>query len=79
MKILWRKPMNLEKFMNDLRDDILRIGNRAVKEAQKESLKKGIPNVYMLNNTIFFQLPNGKITSKIPEIFKTKELRLVID
>ena len=62
--------MDFEKFINELRNDIIRIGNRAVKEAQKESLKWGVPNVYMLDNTIFFQLPNGEITSKVPDMFK---------
>ena len=38
--------MNIEKIKLELKDAILRIDNRAVKDAQKESLKKGVPNVY---------------------------------
>ena len=66
--------MDFEKFINELRNDIIRIGNRAVKKAQLNSLKKGVPNVYMLNDKIFFQLPDGEITSKVPEMFKKNKL-----
>ncbi len=53
--------------MNDFEDLILKIGNKAVKDAQKESLKKGIANVYSKNKQLFFQLSNGKITQEIPK------------
>ena len=48
---------------NDLSEQILKIGNRAVKKAQEENLKKGIPNVYCINGKIIFELPNGEITT----------------
>lgn len=44
----------------------LRIGNKAVKEAQKENLRKGIPNVYSKNGKIYYQLPNLEITTENP-------------
>jgi len=47
----------------------LKIGNRAVKQAQKEAKIKNIPNVFSRNNKIYFELPNGEITTKIPEIY----------
>jgi len=50
--------------------EILRIGNKAVKEAQIDSLKRGIPNVYSLNGVIFYQLPDGTITTEQPEEYK---------
>ena len=53
--------------MNSLENLILKIGNKAVKDAQKESLKKGIANVYSKNKQLFFQLPNGEITQEIPK------------
>ena len=65
-----KKQEYIDKLALELRDEILRIGNRAVKEAQLESLKRGVPTVYMLNNTMFYQLPNGEITSKLPNEFK---------
>ena len=47
-----------------LSDKILRLGNRAVKKAQENNLKKGIPNVYCINGKIVFELPNGEFTTK---------------
>lgn len=46
--------------------EILRIGNRAVKKAQEENRKKGIPNVYDINGHLYYELPNGKLTTKDP-------------
>ncbi len=50
--------------------DIITIGNRAVRKAQQESLKKGIPNVYCKNGKFYFELPDGTITTEVPEIYK---------
>ena len=46
--------------------DFLRIGNRAVKKAQEENRKKGIPNVYSYNGHIYYELPNGELTKENP-------------
>ena len=46
--------------------EMLRIGNRAVKKAQEKNRKKGIANVYIKNEKIYFELPNGKITTVSP-------------
>ena len=46
--------------------DLLRIGNRAVKRAQEENRKKGIPNVYDINGHLYYELPNGELTTKDP-------------
>jgi len=46
--------------------EVLRIGNTAVRRAQEENRKLGIPNAYSLNGKIFFELPNGEITTKNP-------------
>jgi hypothetical protein len=50
--------------------DIITIGNRAVRKAQKESLKKGVPNVYCKDGKFYFELPDGTITTKVPEVYK---------
>ena len=52
------------------RDMVLRIGKRAVKEAQARSLKNGVPNVYSRNGKPYFELPSGEITSVVPEEYK---------
>jgi len=56
--------------MSNLDAMILKIGNEAVKKAQRESLEKGIANVYSRNGQIFFQLPDGTITQEIPKEYK---------
>jgi hypothetical protein len=60
--------MDHEEFYQ-LRDFILKSGNYSVKKAQENSLKKGIPNVYSKNGTLYYELPNGEITSKIPAVY----------
>ncbi len=41
-----------------------------MRKAQEESLKKGVPNVYCKNGNFYFELPDGTITTEIPEIYK---------
>ena len=53
--------------------EIIKIGNRAVKKAQQESLEMGISNVYSLNGVIFYQLPDGTITTEEPEEYKLQQ------
>lgn len=43
---------------------IVKIGNRAVHEAQEKNRKLGIPSVYGQNGKIYFELPDGTITTK---------------
>jgi hypothetical protein len=52
------------------RDMVLRIGKKAVKEAQERSLKNGVPNVYSRNGKPYFEMPNGEITSVVPKEYK---------
>ena len=46
--------------------ELLLIGNRAVKKAQEENRKRGIPNVYSYNGHIYYELPNGELTKEDP-------------
>lgn len=48
-----------------------RIGNRAVKKAQEESRRLGVPNVYMHNGKIFYEKPDGEITTE--DLFASSE------
>lgn len=43
-----------------------RIGNRAVKKAQEENRRLGIPNAYSRNGQIYYELPDGTITTEDP-------------
>ena len=42
------------------------IGNQAVHEAQEENRKLGIPNTYSFNGKIYFEMPDGTITTESP-------------
>jgi hypothetical protein len=44
--------------------------NEAVKEAQAENRKKGIPNVYNYKSLLIYELPNGEVVTELPEAFK---------
>jgi hypothetical protein len=39
----------------------LKLGNRAVKKAQEENRKYGLPNVYFRDNKIVYQMPDGTV------------------
>ena len=41
-------------------------GNKAVHEAQKKNRKLGIPNTYSFNGKIYFEMPDGTITTESP-------------
>ena len=56
--------MTLEAYERLLR--ITRIGNRAVRKAQEENKKKGIPNVYARNGKPYYEMPDGIITTISP-------------
>ena len=52
--------------MPEIVEKMTRICNTAVHAAQEENRRKGIPNVYVLNGTIVWQLPDGSVTTKRP-------------
>ena len=56
--------------MSSIDVKILKIGKKAVRDAQKRSLKRGVANVYSKNGQLFFQLPDGTITQEIPKEYK---------
>ncbi len=56
--------------MSNIEMMIIKVGKKAVKDAQKDSLEKGIANVYSKNKQLFFQLPNGTITQNIPKQYQ---------
>ncbi|MEI8390692.1 MAG: hypothetical protein WCG23_12515 [bacterium] len=44
--------------------EISKIFNRAVKKAQEENRRQGIPNVYSINGKIVFELPDGQLKTE---------------
>lgn len=45
--------------------ETLAIFIKAVRKAQEENIKLGLPNVYCEGGRIFYQLPDGSITNRI--------------
>ena len=68
------KKRKKEKFVDYINDPELyklsalakRVGNEAVHEAQEENRKLGIPNTYSFNGKLYFELPDGTITTESP-------------
>ena len=52
--------------MNEWDARLLAIVNRAVRKAQDENRRKGVPNVYVVNGTLVWQLPDGTVTAVDP-------------
>jgi hypothetical protein len=46
--------------------ELIRIGNRGVREAQEENRRRGIPNVYSINGILYYELPNGELSREDP-------------
>lgn len=51
-------------------DEWLRIFKTAVRKAQAESRRLGVPNVYTFNGQRYYELPNGEITRTLPEEYR---------
>lgn len=47
-------------------EEMTRMANTAVHLAQEENRRNGIPNVYVINGKIIWQLPDGTITDVDP-------------
>lgn len=53
--------------MSELGIKLYQIVSQAVHMAQEENRRLGIPNVYVLNGKLVWQLPDGTVTSTRPE------------
>ena len=58
-----KKP-NLSRETYEQTMEIIRIGNRAVRQAQEENHRLGLPNIYSRNGKIIYEMPNGEIVVK---------------
>lgn len=43
-----------------------RIGNKAVRAAQEESRRLGVPNVYEIDGILHYERPDGSLTTEDP-------------
>jgi len=58
------QPLDIQAYIQAA--ELKRIGNRAVRKAQEENRRLGIPNVFSLNGNIYYELPNGELTREDP-------------
>jgi hypothetical protein len=58
------QPLDIQAYIQAA--EFRRIGNRAVRKAQEENRRLGIPNVFSLNGKIYYELPNGELTREDP-------------
>lgn len=58
------KPLHIETYRESI--EIQRIGSRAVRKAQEESRKLGVPNVYSHNGLLYYELRNAELTTVDP-------------
>jgi hypothetical protein len=49
-------------------EDMLRIARRAVRKAQEESRRRGVPNVYSINGILYYELPSGELSLTDPYV-----------
>jgi len=62
MKIKRQKSKSIYQEMIE----ILILFTKAVRKAQAENRKLGLPNVFCDGERVFYQLPDGRITLRIP-------------
>ena len=58
------QPLDIQAYIKAA--ELRRIGNRAVRKAQEENRRLGIPNAFSLNGKIYYELPNGELTREDP-------------
>ena len=46
--------------------EIARIGSRALREAHEENHRLGLPNIFTRNKKLYFEMPDGTITTDNP-------------
>jgi hypothetical protein len=61
----------MDELMNRLEmyeksDEFVRIARLAVKEAQEESRRLGVANVYFINGRTYYEMPNGELSLTPP-------------
>lgn len=59
-------PISLETFTRA--EEIIRIGRCAVRKAQEENRRLGVPNVYSINGLLYYELPSGELSRSDPYV-----------
>lgn len=63
------KKLNNDKLYIEL-VNIIRIANKAVKNAKEENEKFGIPDTFWKSGNLYYVLSTGEITTNPPEIMR---------
>ena len=64
----WMKKeskISLETYQQTM--EIVRIGNKAVRQTQAENRRLGLPNIYSRDKKLIYEMPDGKIIIKESE------------
>ena len=56
----------LDKALYERFVEFERTGSRAVRAAQEESRRLGVPNVYEINGILHYERPDGSLTTEDP-------------
>lgn len=62
--------MSTDNKWQDLCYEVIRIGNRAVQKAREENRRLGLPSPCSRNKRMYWELPDGTITSELPSQYK---------
>ena len=49
-------------------DKLSQLAKEAIAEAQEESRRMGVPNVYEFNGRVYYELPNGELSLEDPYV-----------
>ncbi len=59
-----RRSKDIETYLR--LGEIARIANRAVRKAQDESRRLRVPNVYSINGILYYEYPDGTLSTVDP-------------
>ena len=67
-----RKPsLTAEKYAAI--DELVRLGSIAVNDAQDESRRLGVPNVYSINGRLYYETATGELSASDPSVDATEQ------
>lgn len=70
---IMNKKTNIPSEPMALIDELVRLAKIAVKEAQEESRRNGVPNVYSINGRIYYETPSGELSLTDPYVEPDKK------
>lgn len=53
-------------------DELVRLGSIAVNDAQNESRRLGVPNVYSINGRLYYETQTGELSASDPHAVTTE-------